>query len=303
MTLQEAISRLYALRVDTTTRDGDGTPHEKPHKPLLLLAAFDLIDAGRATPDHIPWCQELRDQFTARFKIVRQLNDQNNPDLPFRYLSGDEIWQALEGDGTTTIRREIRVADQGKVFARFTNGFDLLAAVPQARSEMRAALVSRYFPWAATQLALLDEAPTWMEPTPKVAEEGAEYGRCPAFRKAILTIYDHQCAACGLRILLPKATDVSFIDAAHLLPWSEFHNDHPTNGVALCKNHHWAMDRNLIAPGPDLRWRVSRILDERRSNGEEALVKLEGKTLLLPKDPAFHPDAKGIAWRIEKLCA
>jgi len=26
------------LRVDTTTRDGDGSAHEKPHKPLLLLA-------------------------------------------------------------------------------------------------------------------------------------------------------------------------------------------------------------------------------------------------------------------------
>jgi hypothetical protein len=33
MHLAEAIARLYALRVDTTTRDGDGSPHEKPHKP------------------------------------------------------------------------------------------------------------------------------------------------------------------------------------------------------------------------------------------------------------------------------
>ena len=39
MNLDHAIERLYALKVDTTTRDGDGTPHEKPHKPLLLLAA------------------------------------------------------------------------------------------------------------------------------------------------------------------------------------------------------------------------------------------------------------------------
>lgn len=303
MTLPEAISRLYALRVDTTTRDGDGAPHEKPHKPLLLLAAFDLIDTGLATPDHIPWCQELRDRFTARFQIVRKLNDQNNPDLPFRYLAGDGFWQPIEADGTTAVRRELRVADLGKVFARFTDGFDVLAAVPLARREMRDALVARYFPWAAQQLALLDHAPTGMESAPKAAEDGVEYGRSPAFRKAILSIYDHQCAACGLRILLPKGNDVSFIDAAHLLPWSEFRNDHPTNGVALCKNHHWAMDRNLIAPGPDHRWKVSRILDERRSNGEEALIKLDGMTLLLPNDPAFHPAPEGLAWRVERLCA
>ena len=42
---------------------------------------------------------------------MRKLNDRNNPDLPFRYLAGDEIWIPLEEDGKTLIRREIRVAD------------------------------------------------------------------------------------------------------------------------------------------------------------------------------------------------
>jgi putative restriction endonuclease len=95
----EAISRLYQLRVETTTRDGDGSPHEKPHKPLLLLAAFDLIDEGLASPDRIPWCQELRDRFSARFEVVRKVNDRNNPNLLFRYLAGDGIWIPLEADG------------------------------------------------------------------------------------------------------------------------------------------------------------------------------------------------------------
>jgi len=43
--------------------------------------------------------------------------------------------------------------------------------------------------------------------------------------------------------------------AAHLLPWDRYHNDHPTNGIALSKNHHWAFDRHLITPfatGPSL---------------------------------------------------
>jgi predicted restriction endonuclease len=195
VTLDQAIERIYALKVDTTTRDGDGTPHEKPHKPLLLLAAFDLIDEGLATPDRIPWCQALRDRFTARFELVRKLNDRNNPDLPFRYLAGDDLWIALEADGRTPVRREIRVSDIGQVFARFTNG------------------------------------------------------------------------------------------------------------LALCKNHHWAMDRDIIAPGPDLHWHVSKILDPRRSNGERELHELAGKSVLLPKDPAFHPMAEGLEWRLRKLTA
>ncbi|HAV14649.1 MAG TPA: hypothetical protein DCX06_14325 [Opitutae bacterium] len=303
MQLAEAISRLYQLRVDTTTRDGDGSPHEKPHKPLLLLAALDLIDEGLARPERIPWCQELRDRFSARFEVVRKLNDRNNPDLPFRYLAGDGIWIPLEEDGQTPIRREIRVADQGKVFARFTNGLELLTALPEYRQQLREALVARYFPWTADSLLGSQPLPQEEAKQPEAAEDANEYGRSPAFRRAILDTYDHQCAACGLRIQLPAGAHISFIDAAHLLPWDRFRNDHPTNGLALCKNHHWAMDRQIIAPAPNHRWIVSSVIDSRRSNGEKELSDLAGKTLLLPKDPAFYPDETGLEWRVRHLVA
>jgi putative restriction endonuclease len=299
--LAAAIERLYELNVGTTPL-AEGAPHEKPHKPLLLLAAFDLIDEGLATPERIPWCQELRDRFTARFLLVRKHNDQNNPDLPFRHLAGDGFWQAFEGDGSTPIRREIRVADIGQVFARFTDGFQYLVAIPANRQLMREALIARYFP---NSLQIKNQQPEIINRQSDllVAEDTPEYGRSPAFRRKILAIYDHQCAACGLRIKLPAGNDVSFIDAAHLIPFSESQNDHPTNGLALCKNHHWAMDRNLIAPCPDHHWHVSKILDPRRSNGEKELIDLSGKSLLLPQDEAFHPDGNGLEWRLSKLIA
>jgi len=303
VTIDAVIERLYNLRVDTTTRDGDGSPHEKPHKPLLLLAALDLIDEGLATPDRIPWNQDLRDRFKTRFDVVRKLNDANDPALPFRYLASDGFWLPLEPDGVTSIRRDIRVgSDSDQVFARFTEGVDVLVSLPGIRQRMREALVSRYFPQHAVAL-LLGQLATAEPAIQKVAEEELEFGRSPAFRRKILEIYDHQCAACGLRIRLPDGNEVSFIDAAHLIPFSESRNDHPTNGLALCKNHHWAMDRDLIAPCPDHHWKVASILDPRRSTGEKELLELSGKSILLPKDPAFHPDEKGLRWREEKLSA
>jgi len=296
-----AIERLYDLKVGTTPVE-EGSPHERPHKPLMLMAALDLIDEGLATPERIPWCQELRDRFTARFLLVRKHNDQNNPDLPFRYLAGDGIWQAFEGDGSTVINREIRVADIGQVFARFTDGFEFLTAIPANRQIMREALIARYFP---NSLPIQNQKSSIVihQSDLQVAEDPLEHGRSPAFRRKIIAIYDHQCAACGLRIKLPAGNDVSFIDAAHLIPFSESQNDHPTNGLALCKNHHWAMDRNLIAPSPDHHWHVSAVLDPRRSNGEKELIELSGKSLLLPQDHAFHPDAKGLKWRCQQLIA
>jgi len=41
-------------------------------------------------------------------------------------------------------------------------------------------------------------------------------------------------------------------------------------------------------------------LNPRRSNGEKELHDLTGKSLLLTKDPAFHPAAQGLEWRIQK---
>lgn len=268
----------------------------------MLLAALDLIDEGKAKPDNIPWSQELRDRFTARFLSVKKHNDQNNPDLPFRYLAGDGFWQAYEADGKTPVQRQILVADIGKVFARFQNGFEWLVAIPENRQAMREALITRYFPQSLRD-ELLTRKTIAVAPKIKAAEDTPEYGRSPAFRRTILSIYDHQCAACGLRIRLSSGNDVSFIDAAHLIPFSESYNDHPTNGLALCKNHHWAMDREIIAPGPDLHWHVSKLIDPRRSNGEKELFELAGKSVLLPKDEAFHPDENGLIWRCQKLMA
>lgn len=297
-----AIELLYNLKVGTTPVD-EGAPHERPHKPLLLLAVLDLIDEGRATPDKIPWSQELRDRFSARFTMVKKHNDQNSPENPFFYLRGDGFWNPWKVEAST--KQEIcntpKVAEFGSVFATFTQGFDALVATPNNRRAMREALVARYFPEHAKEL--LGVPPHDLEkPADAVVEDGTpEYGRDPAFRRKIIEIYDHQCAACGLRIRLPTAKDISFIDAAHLVPFAESRNDHPTNGLALCKNHHWAMDRHLIAPSPDMTWHVSKLLQSHRSNGEKELLGLAHRSILLPHEPAFHPDQEGLAWRLEKL--
>ncbi len=48
--------------------------------------------------------------------------------------------------------------------------------------------------------------------------------------------------------------------------------------MALCKNHHWVMDKRLIAPGPDMQWHVSKRLDDR----------IEGQVEKLTGRPAGH---------------
>jgi hypothetical protein len=69
------------------------------------------------------------------------------------------------------------------------------------------------------------------------------------------------------------------------------------------ENHNRAMDRRILAPGPDRRWHISPLIDPRRSNGEMELGDLAGKSLLLPGDPAFYPNEEGLAWRMRQLVA
>ncbi|MCB9759426.1 MAG: HNH endonuclease [Alphaproteobacteria bacterium] len=80
-----------------------------------------------------------------------------------------------------------------------------------------------------------------------VEDERTKLGRSVAFREMVLEIYDHWCNASGL-LVRPALPPLSLVDAAHLVPFAESFNDHPSNGLALCKNHHWAMDSGLIAP-------------------------------------------------------
>lgn len=64
--------------------------------------------------------------------------------------------------------------------------------------------------------------------------------RAHDFRNRVLGAYGHRCAACGVQLEL--------IDAAHVLPVeADGSTDETCNGIALCKLHHAAFDRNLIS--------------------------------------------------------
>lgn len=64
--------------------------------------------------------------------------------------------------------------------------------------------------------------------------------RATDFRKRVLGSYDHCCAFCGVQLEL--------IDAAHIIPVAaSTSTDETKNGIALCKLHHTAFDRNLLS--------------------------------------------------------
>jgi putative restriction endonuclease len=304
--LRAAIETLYALNTGVIGTGQDR--HERPHKPIMLLAALDAVAAGKATPHQIPWTQWLRERFSEYFGIARSRNDDCSPENPFLYLKTDGLWHAVilasYGEAALTGPPLARDVDTGRVFARLQGEWPAFFGNPLQRIELREALVARYFPHVRNEIVRLFLEPGVDLNIPHTVreEEPSEGlpGRSAAFRKSVVELYDYQCAACGLRIWLSDH-NLTFVDAAHLIPFSDSRNDHPTNGLALCKNHHWALDQRLIAPDPSGSWTVSRHIDARRSRGEEELRSLSGKPLLTPKDEAFRPAREGIEWRFVRL--
>lgn len=297
--LTRALDSLYRLKVGVT---GVGAGrHERPHKPLLLLAVLEGLDAGEATPDRVPWSRALIARFGRRFGVVRAADDDCTPQLPFFHLRSDGFWEPLreEAGGWRPLSAPPLVADAdtGVVRAGFTGEWRALAGDAGARVAMRDAIIARYF---ARHRAALDADGA---PAGRLAEPGEDEERrvrAASFRGLVLGNYDHQCCACGLRIRIPDP-EVTFVDAAHLIPFAESRDDHPRNGVALCKHHHWAMDRQLLAPGPDSRWHVSRRVEPRRSRGEEELFRLDGQPLIPPEESAYAPAPEALRWRLERL--
>ena len=76
------------------------------------------------------------------------------------------------------------------------------------------------------------------------AARGAASAR---FRREVRSLYNSTCIVCGLRLPSLGSGSNPGVDAAHILPWSEYEMDHVSNGICLCKLHHWAFDEAFIA--------------------------------------------------------
>jgi putative restriction endonuclease len=301
------LERLYSLR-----RDKRGS-HERPHKPVLLLSIIDLLDRGLIKTKAVPFSEDLVATFKRYFDVVKAADDKPTIENPFYFLSGDKFWrltprgedEPLYREGTVSSAPSVGQLRERGVTGRFDEGLWALLSEPIARHQLRGALIARYFPERRDQLA----APVLGNRSalePDKLQEQLPPGRGAAFRRTILVIYDYRCAACGIRVLLDQAT--SLVEAAHLIPFRVSRNDKPTNGVALCPNHHWAMDRHLIAPCPDVKrragvWRVNEERLDDRIEGRRDLVTLAGRPVIAPSEEEFCPAVESLRWREEHLTA
>lgn len=106
------------------------------------------------------------------------------------------------------------------------------------------------------------------------------------FREHVISAYEISCAICDL----PHA---QLLEAAHIIPDSEDSGiPEVSNGLALCRTHHTAYDRNLIGIDPDHRIHVAeRARKLEKDTRRISLTPFNRRALShVPKNKKLHPD-------------
>ena len=305
MKYADVLEKLYNLRRDKRN------DYERPHKPLLLLTLIDLVETGLDAENHFQIDETLFKIWASYFDIVKSQNDQPTVENPLFYLSGDGFWGLVARDdggdiymtkGTRSTPSK-RWLQENADFGQLQPEIYKVLSVPGYRVPLRKAIIGRYFPEHLHEICDLSEKTVMALSKGAVAPaeidnaEEPQNARSRAFSNLVLDLYDNRCTACGWRF---DIDGVKVGDAAHIVPWSKTHNDHPSNGLALCKNHHWAMDRGILAPGIDRRWHVSQRLDS-RNRDHQPIIELDNQPLFEPQEKLFLPRESYLKWRQDRL--
>lgn len=118
-----------------------------------------------------------------------------------------------------------------------------------------------------------------------------------AFRERVLQAYSEQCALCRLR-------HEELLDAAHIIADSEPEGEPViSNGIALCKLHHAAFDRQFLAIRPDYIVEVRRDILEEQDGPMllHGLKEMHEKKITIPKSPLNYPSQFLLEMRYERF--
>ena len=121
----------------------------------------------------------------------------------------------------------------------------------------------------------------------------------PLFRARVINAYDRRCAICRLNHAV-------LLDAAHIIPDAdEGGSASVPNGLALCKIHHAAYDRNLLGIDPDYRVHIDEdlLIEIDGPMLQHGLKEMHGTTITIPKPKSQHPDRDKLSMRFELFLA
>lgn len=297
------LNKLSKLRVDRSLND------PAPHKPLLLLSILDQIEEGVVNSKQIRLTPDLAFRFLCYWEVVSSRGRAiGRPDLPYFYLQGDGLLLHVAYPGLEAALGSIRPTSVEKLnkvisYSEMPDEFFLQMQNSQNRNFARKILINgdwfrkdeRIKLATMLDIDLSDIDVGGGAVTPAIAEEIVAKGRDIKFRLQIVPLYRYSCALCSLKLLLTSG--VALVEAAHIHQFSQSRNDDITNGMALCRNHHWAFDQGLWTLDGDYKVSIAQREFLETSPDQKELVSYQSKHLELSwLPPQYRPSQESIDW-------
>lgn len=306
--------RFYAKRFQGLNTSKKKQLGVAPHKPILLLSVIELIKEGEIQENKIYLTPKLISKFLKIWSHLGSENHNSDISLPFFHLTGDGFWHLIPNEGfESTIAEKIRIRGLNslKIAVDYAYIDKELAAIllnSDSREHLKKVLLDHWFSgrnlesvyndnydeFESTQLKLFESGGA-IYSAEELKDQERAFIRNAAFRKFIVLFYDQTCAFCHTRVIGSNGQNI--VDGAHIKPFSKFRDDQFINGLALCKNHHWAFDRGWF--GVDDCYRIiipSARFEEVPAVNSPTMREFQGKKILLPDNEQFYPSVESLSW-------
>jgi putative restriction endonuclease len=284
-----------------------------PHKAVLLMSVIQAIEQKEITDNKIFITPEL----VARFKDnwhAFVVSEKFNPNfsLPFYHLKSEGFWNLKTLPG-----REILLTSSNSIrsFQTLKNAvayafldlevYNLLLSNVN-REVLLQTLQSVYLGGAKKQdrynlyedvtLQILNDRPSEYRAEVAIADEEELFIRSGVFKKVVPRIYNYSCSISGMKINATR--EMQMIDACHIVPFAESHDDTITNGISLSPNLHRAFDRFLITINEHYEVIVS---DSFTETGYHSIKVFHGKPIQLPKERKYYPSVENLKWHMDRF--
>ncbi len=311
--LHHYLQKFAKLRVDKARGNA-------PHKPILLLAVIDLFEQGILHRNEIYLSPELTANFLKFWHRFVASDHHSNIALPFFHLTGDKFWHLMPNPGfEPTIQARVKLrtlpALQAAVkYAYLDEELFHFLSDTKTRKEITTVLIQAWFPdqigevldilkydeFGAIQQRLFESGGATYS-VQDLSDEDRIFVRNAAFRRNVVKLYDHRCAFCKMRIVSWDGQNI--VDGAHIMPFSEFRDDRFVNGIALCKNHHWAFDHGWFGIDDDYRIVIprDRFTEEAAVESRE-MMKFSGEFIFVPENLKHQPNLESLSWHRHHWC-
>lgn len=113
-----------------------------------------------------------------------------------------------------------------------------------------------------------------------------------SFRDFVMVGYDNLCAITGTVIRYESYMN---LEAAHIRPKSHGGLFLPNNGLALCRDLHWAFDKGFFTLNDNLEVMVH------PKTTSDYLKSFDGKKIRLPQNPFFIPDLENVKYHRDNV--